>query len=46
MQLLYPAQSLTELMPLAVAVSLMTRVREFIWIAIGLLFLRRQNKTA
>jgi hypothetical protein len=45
MLVVYPADSLAQLMPLAVSVSLMTRVREFIWIAIGLLFLRLQNKT-
>ncbi len=44
MQVVYPEYTLAELMPQAVAISLMTRLREFIWIAIGLLFLRIQNK--
>jgi hypothetical protein len=44
MQVVYPEASLAGLMPQAVALSLMTRVREFIWIAIGLLFLHRSRR--
>ncbi len=45
MQLVYPQYSLAELTSQAVALSLMTRLREFVWIAIGLFFLRVQNKS-
>jgi hypothetical protein len=44
MQVVYPEATLAGLMPQAVALSLMTRVREFIWIAIGLLFLHRSRR--
>ena len=36
LQLIRPEMGLGVLMPLAVAVSLATRIREFVWIAIGL----------
>lgn len=46
MQVILPSMSMGELLPLAVSVSLMTRVREFFWIAAGLVFLRFRNPAA
>jgi hypothetical protein len=46
MRVVYPESGLLELTPQAVALSLMTRLREFVWIAIGLMLLRVQNKSA
>jgi hypothetical protein len=45
MRVVSPECSLVDLTPQAVALSLMTRLREFVWIAIGLFFLRVQNKS-
>jgi len=46
LQVVLPSMALAELLPLAVSVSLMTRVREFFWIAVGLLFLRVRPSVA
>lgn len=46
LQVILPFQPIDTLLPLAVSVSLMTRVREFFWIAVGLIFLRFRNPAA
>lgn len=46
LQVILPSMTMAELLPLAVSVSLMTRVREFFWIAVGLVFLRIHNPAA
>lgn len=37
LQTLWPAVAAPALMPLAVSISVLTRIREFVWIAVGLL---------
>ena len=37
MRVLWPASAAASLMPLAISVSMLTRIREFVWIAVGLL---------
>lgn len=43
MQAVLPATAAGTLLPAAVALSLTTRVREFIWIAVGMVFMRFRN---
>ena len=38
MHALWPASAFVSLMPLAVSVSMLTRIRELVWIAVGLLW--------